>query len=68
MDILGMSGGPAFGGPVPALSGLFAIPLLGEWQNPINWPGMLLVSAGVYLAVGPGTPIMNAFLCICEQN
>src|SRR5215831_1976185 len=52
MDILGMSGGAAFGALVPALSGLFAIPLLGEWPNGIDWPGMLLVSVGVYLASG----------------
>jgi drug/metabolite transporter (DMT)-like permease len=52
MDILGMSGGAAFGALVPALSALLAIPLLGEWPNPIDWPGMLLVCAGVYLASG----------------
>jgi len=56
MDILGMSGGAAFGALVPALSGLFAIPLLGEWPNPTDWSGMLLVSAGVYLASGGSVP------------
>ena len=56
MDILGMSGGAAFGALVPALSGLFAIPLLGEWPNPTDWSGMLLVSAGVYLASGGPVP------------
>jgi drug/metabolite transporter (DMT)-like permease len=52
IDILGMSGGAAFGALVPALSGLFAIPLLREWPNPTDWSGMLLVSVGVYLASG----------------
>ena len=56
MDILGMSGGAAFGVLVPALSVLFAIPLLGEWPNGIDWPGMLLVSVGVYLASGGPVP------------
>ena|SRR5262245_4502024 len=56
IDTLGMSGAAAFGALVPALSGLFAIPLLGEWPNAIDWPGMLLVSIGVYLASGGPVP------------
>src|SRR5215468_7272695 len=56
IDTLGMSGGAAFGALVPALSALFAIPLLGEWPNGIDWPGMLLVSVGVYLASGGPVP------------
>ena len=56
IDTLGMSGGAAFGALVPALSALFAIPLLGEWPNAIDWPGMLLVSVGVYLASGGPVP------------
>jgi len=56
MDILGMSGGAAFGALVPALTGLLAIPLLGEWPNATDWFGMLLVSAGVYLASGGPVP------------
>ncbi len=35
---------------VPALSALFAIPLLGEWPNRADWAGIILISAGVYLA------------------
>lgn len=51
---LGASGGAAFGGLVPALSALFAIPLLGEWPNEPGWIGIALISAGVYLAsAGP---------------
>jgi drug/metabolite transporter (DMT)-like permease len=56
MDMLGTSGGAAFGALVPVLSALLAIPLLGEWPNPIDWPGMLLVCVGVYLASGGPVP------------
>jgi drug/metabolite transporter (DMT)-like permease len=56
IDILGLSGGAAFGALVPALTGLFAIPLLGEWPNATDWFGMLLVSAGVYLTSGGPVP------------
>ena len=50
--ILGASGGSAFGALVPALSALFAIPLLGEWPTASGWVGIVLISAGVYLASG----------------
>jgi drug/metabolite transporter (DMT)-like permease len=50
--ILGASGGAAFGALVPALSALFAIPLLGEWPSATDWAGIVLISAGVYLASG----------------
>lgn len=50
--ILGASGGSAFGAVVPALSALFAIPLLGEWPSETDWAGIALISAGVYLASG----------------
>jgi drug/metabolite transporter (DMT)-like permease len=52
--ILGASGGSAFGALVPALSALFAIPLLGEWPSEVDWVGIALISAGVYLASGIG--------------
>jgi drug/metabolite transporter (DMT)-like permease len=54
--ILGASGGAAFGALVPALSALLAIPLLDEWPNEIDWVGILLISAGVYLASGGPLP------------
>jgi drug/metabolite transporter (DMT)-like permease len=50
--ILGASGGAAFGALVPALSAFFAIPLLGEWPNATDWVGIILISAGAYLASG----------------
>jgi len=50
--ILGASGGAAFGALVPALSALFAIPLLEEWPSNTDWVGIVLISTGVYLASG----------------
>jgi drug/metabolite transporter (DMT)-like permease len=58
--ILGASGGSAFGALVPALSALFAIPLLGEWPNETDWLGIVLISAGVYLASGGQSSRKNA--------
>jgi drug/metabolite transporter (DMT)-like permease len=58
--ILGASGGSAFGALVPALSALFAIPLLGEWPKETDWTGIVLISAGVYLASGGRLPRKNA--------
>src|SRR5712671_4359419 len=57
--ILGASGGSAFGALVPALSALFAIPLLGEWPNRSDWIGIVLISAGVYLAGEAPLPNWN---------
>jgi drug/metabolite transporter (DMT)-like permease len=52
LAILGTSRGAAFGALVPALSALFAIPLLGEWPNQAEWVGIIMISAGAYLASG----------------
>jgi drug/metabolite transporter (DMT)-like permease len=56
---LGASGGSSFGALVPALSALFAIPLLGEWPNRTDWVGIVLISSGVYLASGPPIADLN---------
>jgi drug/metabolite transporter (DMT)-like permease len=48
--ILGASRASAFGALVPALSGLFAIPLLAEWPTTAGWMAIALISGGVYLA------------------
>ena len=50
--ILGASRGSAFGGLVPALSAVLAIPLTGERPTASGWVGIVLISAGVYLASG----------------
>jgi drug/metabolite transporter (DMT)-like permease len=55
--VLGASGGAAFGSLVPALSALFAIPLLREWPNEMGWTAIGFISAGVYLASGGPLPI-----------
>jgi drug/metabolite transporter (DMT)-like permease len=47
--ILGASRGSAFGALVPALSALFAIPLLYEWPTIPGWIAIALISGGVYL-------------------
>jgi drug/metabolite transporter (DMT)-like permease len=61
--VLGASGGAAFGALVPALSALLAIPLLGEWPNQTDWAGILLISAGVYLASGGPLPQWKQRAC-----
>lgn len=54
--LLGAPGGAAFGALVPALSALFAIPLLGEWPGSFGWAAIALISVGVYLASGGPLP------------
>jgi drug/metabolite transporter (DMT)-like permease len=56
--ILGASGGSAFGALVPALSALFAAPLVGEWPTRADWLGIVLISAGVYPVSGGPSPIL----------
>jgi len=55
--ILGAPGGSAFAALVPGLSALFATPLLREWPNRTDWAGIVLISAGVYLASGGPLPV-----------
>jgi drug/metabolite transporter (DMT)-like permease len=57
--ILGACGGSAFGALVPALSALFAIPVVGEWPNSTDWLGIVLISAGVYSASGGPLPVVR---------
>jgi len=54
--LLGLSAGAAFGALVPALSALFAIPLLREWPSETDWLAIVLISAGVYLVSGGPVP------------
>ncbi len=49
---LGPGRAAAFGALVPALAALLAIPLLGEWPEPVTWGGILLIGLGVALASG----------------
>jgi len=48
--ILGASSASALGALVPALSALFAIPLLNEWPTILGWIAIALITGGVYLA------------------
>jgi drug/metabolite transporter (DMT)-like permease len=57
--ILGAAGGSGFGALVPALSALFAIPLVGEWPNRTDWLGIVIISVGVYLASGGPIPALS---------
>ena len=56
IEFLGASGGAAFMALVPAMSALFAIPLLDEWPGTTDWIGIALISVGVYLASGGPLP------------
>ena len=58
--VLGASGGSAFSALVPALSALIAIPLVEELPTASGWGGIILISAGVYLASGGPLPHVAA--------
>jgi drug/metabolite transporter (DMT)-like permease len=57
--ILGASGGSAFGALVPALSAVLAVPLLDERPTASGWVGVVLISAGVYLASAGPLPALR---------
>jgi drug/metabolite transporter (DMT)-like permease len=54
--ILGASSGAAFAALCPAMTALLAIPILGEWPQPIDWIAIGLISAGVYIVSGGPLP------------
>ena len=66
------SAGAAFGALVPVLSALFAIPLLGEWPSGADWAGIVVISAGVFLATGgarePPGMIVPAAISACGKD
>lgn len=49
---LGPAPASAFAALTPALTALLAVPLLGEWPEPVTWAGIAAVSLGVALANG----------------
>lgn len=49
---LGAAPASAFAALTPALTALLALPLLGEWPEPVTWAGIVAVSLGVALANG----------------
>jgi drug/metabolite transporter (DMT)-like permease len=48
VSILGASSGAAFAALCPAMTALFAIPVLGEWPTTIDWIAIAVISVGVY--------------------
>jgi drug/metabolite transporter (DMT)-like permease len=56
VGILGASSGAAFAALCPAMTALFAIPVLGEWPQKQDWAAIVLISAGVYIVSGGPLP------------
>lgn len=56
VEMLGASRAAAFASLIPVLTLLAAIPLLGEMPGTADIVGIVLVSAGVFLATGTGLP------------
>jgi drug/metabolite transporter (DMT)-like permease len=56
VGILGASSGAAFAALCPAMTALFAIPVLGEWPQNQDWAAIVLISAGVYIVSGGPLP------------
>jgi drug/metabolite transporter (DMT)-like permease len=52
VSILGASSGAAFAALCPAMTALFAIPILGEWPTLTDWLAIVLISTGVYFVSG----------------
>lgn len=56
ISILGASSGSTFAALSPAITAIFAIPILGEIPPKSDWIAMLLISIGVYVASRGGGP------------
>jgi drug/metabolite transporter (DMT)-like permease len=56
VGILGASSGAAFAALCPAMTAVFAIPILGEWPQNQDWAAIVLISAGVYIVSGGPLP------------
>jgi len=59
VSILGASSGAAFAALCPAMTALFAIPILGEWPSAIEWTAIVVISAGVYIVSGGPLPLRS---------
>jgi drug/metabolite transporter (DMT)-like permease len=60
VSILGASSGAAFAALCPAMTALFAIPVLGEWPTTADWIAIVLISAGVYFVSGGPLPLRRS--------
>jgi drug/metabolite transporter (DMT)-like permease len=56
VSLLGATGGAAFVALTPVVTGLMAIPVLGEWPMTIDWIAIVLISGGVYVVSGGPLP------------
>ena len=56
VSLLGASSGAAFAALCPAMTAVFAIPILGEWPTTTDWVAIALISTGVYIVSGGPTP------------
>ena len=52
VSLLGATRGAAFVALTPVVTGLMAIPVLGEWPVAIDWAAIVLISGGVYVVSG----------------
>jgi drug/metabolite transporter (DMT)-like permease len=59
VSLLGATGGAAFVALTPVVTGLMAIPVLGEWPVPVDWIAIVLISGGVYVVSGGPWPRWN---------
>jgi drug/metabolite transporter (DMT)-like permease len=57
VSLLGATGGAAFVALTPVVTGLMAIPVLGEWPMTIDWIAIVLISGGVYVVSGGPLPV-----------
>jgi drug/metabolite transporter (DMT)-like permease len=56
VSLLGATGGAAFVALTPVVTGLMAIPILGEWPVAIDWIAIVLICGGVYVVSGGPLP------------
>jgi drug/metabolite transporter (DMT)-like permease len=56
VSLLGATSGAAFVALTPVMTGLMAIPVLGEWPSPTDWVAIALISIGVYVVSGGFMP------------
>jgi len=56
VSLLGATGGAAFVALTPVVTGLMAIPVLGEWPVAIDWIAIVVISVGVYVVSGGPLP------------
>jgi drug/metabolite transporter (DMT)-like permease len=56
VSLLGATGGAAFVALTPVVTGLMAIPILGEWPVAIDWIAIVVISGGVYVVSGGPLP------------